>query len=628
MSSGSTRPTVRPAVSIEAAAAASVVPVPLSRLAFRPSVVVFAIAALIAGLALSFELGSWDVENDEAIYTYAVERMIDTGDWMTAREIPNDFAFLEKPPLKFWMVGLPIRLGLLPRTEAGFRAIDALLGAVAFGYVALLGYRLAGTATAIASCLILFGLRDLVLLHGIRSNNMEASLVAAYCGGLYHFLRWRHQGARRDALVTGAWFTLAFLTKFVAAAFLPLVALISLALPRPGLLPKPARACLADWLWAAALWIGTSAPWFVYEYSQFGGTLIETMFLQHVFVRFTAALDPIHLQPWNYYYLGIVRMLTEARCGWLVAAGAALLAYRVVRYRDGLAWTLVVWAAVPLALISGLSSKVQHYTYPFLPPLALAGGLALAAPVSMFKPHLARLADRLEGIRLRGLPSSLSRPGVRRVFVAIGVLALVIAAIALVAGSTKVVIGGVVLRNSSVLRPLAVAALAFALAQAWRHALTWAPVALLLLLPLNAARETLLAASRPAHPLRALRDCARPLVDAGRVRGGAHAVARDPLPHTYAFYALPLGSWDTATTFDPTVHGPALDDPAQPRALVLSGRAFSDLALQRLRDGKPLPPGIRAHASVIVLLPGPLGACIDDAVRAGARRVDRLEGRP
>ncbi len=617
------------ALSIAAGAAARscLLAVSFPRLAIRPSAVVFAIATLIAGLALSFELGSWDVENDEAIYTYAVERMIDTGDWMTAREIPNDFAFLEKPPLKFWMVGLPIRLGLLPRSESGFRAIDALLGAVAFGYVALLGYRLAGTAAAIASCLILFGLRDLVLLHGIRSNNMEAPLVAAYCGGLYHFLRWRHEGIRRDAIVTGAWFTLAFLTKFVAAAFLPLVALVSLALPRPGLLPKPLRACVADWLWAAALWIVVSAPWFLYEYSQFGGTLIETMFRQHVFVRFTAALDPVHLQPWNYYYLGIARMLAEARCGWLVAAGAALLGYRIVRYRDGLAWTLVVWAALPIALISGLSSKVLHYTYPFLPPLALAGGLALAAPVSMFRPQLARLAGRLEGVRLRGLPLILSRPAVRRVFVGIGVLALVVAAIALVAGSTKVVVGGVLLRNSSVLRPLAVAAVAFALAQAWRHALTWAPVALLLLLPLSAARETLLAASRPAHPLRALRDCARPFVEAGRARGGAFAVSRDPLPHTYAFYALPLGSWDAATAFDPAVQGAALDDPAQPRALVLSGRAFSDLALQRLRDGKPLPPGIRAHASVVVLLPGPLGACVDDAVRAGARPVGRLEGR-
>ena len=151
---------------------------------------------------------------------------------------------------------------------------------------------------------------------------------------------------------------------------------------------------------------------------------------------------------------------------------------------------------------------------------------------------------------------------------------------------------------------------------------------LLLLLPLGAARETLQASSRPAHPLRALRDCARPIVEAGRARGGAFVVAHDPIPHSYAYYALPLGGWDVAPVFDPRIQGAALDDPAQPRALVLSGRAFSDLALQRLREGKPLPPGIRAHASIIVLLPGPLGGCIDDAVRAGARPVGPLEGRP
>ena len=66
---------------------------------------------------------------------------------------------------------------------------------------------------------------------------------------------------------------------------------------------------------------------------------------------------------------------------------------------------------------------------------------------------------------------------------------------------------------------------------------------------------------------------------------------------------------------------PRLDDPTRQRALVLSGRAFSDLAMQRLREGKPIPPAIRAHAELVVLLPGPLGACVDDAVRAGARSV-------
>ena len=594
---------------------------PAPRPPFRASVLVFAIATLIAGLALAVDLGSWDVENDEAIYTYAVERMIDTGDWMTAREIPYDFPFLEKPPLKFWMVGAPITLGLLPRTEFGFRAVDALLGAIAFGYVALLGHRLAGPAAAIASCLVLFGMRDLVLVHGLRTNSMEAPLVAAYTGGLYHFLRWRHEGARRDALITGAWFTLAFLTKFVAAAFLPLVAIVGLALPRPGLLPKPLRACLADWLWVAALFVGVTAPWFIYEYRLFGHQLVETMFLQHVFARFTGALDPLHLQPWDYYYRGIARMLTEAQCAWLVAAGAVLLLYRVVSRRDGLAWTIVVWAVLPVALISGLSSKLLHYTYPFLPPLALAGGVALAAPIGMLKGPLEALADRLQHARLLGLPARLGHRRVRAVLLTVGILAVIVAGAALLLGTTKIVVAGLVIRNSSILRPLALAVVCFALARAWRHVLTAVPVAMMALFPLGASRETLIAAHRPRHGLMTLRACIAPQVAAGRAAAGAYAVSAAPIPHPYAFYVALPGPWEPVDLDHPALRSAALLAPTGQRAIVLSGRAFSDVALRLLHEGHAVPPAISVDPGLVVLLPGRLGTCVDDAVRAGARSV-------
>lgn len=594
---------------------------PLSRLRVRTSVLVFAIATFVAGLALCVDLGASDVENDEAIYTYAVERMIDTGDWMTAREIPDDFAFLEKPPLKFWMVGLPIRFGLLPRTGFGFRAIDALLAAIAFGYVAVLGYRLSGPAAAVASCLILFGLRDLVLIHGLRSNNMEASLVAAYAGGVYHFLRWRHGGARRDALITGGWFTLAFLTKFVAAAFLPLVAVVSLALPTPGLLPKPLRECLADWLRAGALVVAVSAPWFVYEYYLFGHQLIETIFLQHVFARFTGALDPRHLHAWDYYYREIWRMLGETRCQWLVVAGAVLLLYRIVSRRDGLAWTIVVWAVLPILLISGLSSKLSHYTYPFLAPLALAGGVALAAPIAMLKGPLERLAARLEQARLFGLPALLSRPAARTVCLWIGVLALVLAGLALLVGTSKIVVAGVVLRNSSVMRPLAVAVICFALLRAWRHVLTAVPVAMMALFPLGAARDTLVAAQRPRNVLQTLRTCKAPAVAAGNVAAGAYAVSKDPIPHPYSFYLALPGPWEPVDADHPALTAAAFAAPGPQRPIVLSGRAFSDLAMRLLHENQPVPPAITLDPGLVVLLPGRLGGCLHDAMRAGGHSI-------
>ena len=239
----------------------------LPRLLSTPRALVFAGAFLIFGLGLLHNLGVPDVENDEAIYNYAVERMIDTGDWLTPRDHPERLAFLEKPPLKFWLVAAPIetrapaphrRSASAPSTRCSAPSPSATSRCSATGSAA--------SACAVASCLILFGLRDLVLAHGIRTNNMEASLVAAYAGGLYHFVRWREHGRRRDAMAVGAWFTLAFMTKFAAAAFMPLVALAACLVPqRPGP-PKPLRAAIADWAWTAALAVGVSAPWFVYQY--------------------------------------------------------------------------------------------------------------------------------------------------------------------------------------------------------------------------------------------------------------------------------------------------------------------------------------------------------------------------
>ena len=80
--------------------------------------------------------GSEDLYNDEAIYSYAVDRIVETGEWLTPESspqtaFPGDPAarrdlFFEKPPLKFWIVALPITLGLLPHDEFGLRFWDGV----------------------------------------------------------------------------------------------------------------------------------------------------------------------------------------------------------------------------------------------------------------------------------------------------------------------------------------------------------------------------------------------------------------------------------------------------------------------------------------------------------------------
>ena len=80
-------------------------------------------------LPLFVGLGTPDLGTDEAIYSFAVDRILETGDWLVPKSSPSETdPFLEKPPLKFWIVALPIKAGLLPHDEFGLRFVDAVAG--------------------------------------------------------------------------------------------------------------------------------------------------------------------------------------------------------------------------------------------------------------------------------------------------------------------------------------------------------------------------------------------------------------------------------------------------------------------------------------------------------------------
>src|SRR5262252_3563508 len=114
-------------------------------------VVVLFCAPLFAGLDRQ------DLGNDEAIYSFSIQTMVRHGDWLTPKSIPNEAeAWLEKPPLKFWLVGLPMYWGLLPSDEFGMRFWDALMGSLAFLYVFAIGRRIAGPLCGVAAVFLLF----------------------------------------------------------------------------------------------------------------------------------------------------------------------------------------------------------------------------------------------------------------------------------------------------------------------------------------------------------------------------------------------------------------------------------------------------------------------------------------
>ncbi len=353
-------------------------------------------APLFVGLGLN------DQENDEAIYSYAVQSIVETGDWLNPRLAPSaDAVFLEKPPLKFWIVALPIRLGLLPDNDFGLRFWDAVCGAAAFLYVFAVGRRMAGWFCGAAAVLILYSFDSLIFTHGLRGNNMEAPLVLAYAGAAYHFLRWHEASRPRTsaghALGVGLYFLLAFMTKFVASFFLPMI-LIGSALELTAVRAKAVREWRA-WGLSALVVTVLAAPWFLYQMSRPDSGLWAIMLGEHVYQRFNGWLDPTHLRPWSYYFTDLLEQMRAAGTLWVVLAGGFLVHLRVIRQRWLVGTVALYWFWVPFVLMSLGTSKLRHYTYPFLPPLALAGGyvaaLAVDTAVAIAAGQLPRWLDRL-----------------------------------------------------------------------------------------------------------------------------------------------------------------------------------------------------------------------------------------
>jgi len=584
-------------------------------------------------------LGRTDLENDESIYSFAVEKILQSGDWLTPRSIPSEDAdFLEKPPLKFWIVAAPIRLGLLPDNEFGLRFWDALFGSLAFLYVFAIGRRLGGPVCGVVAVLMLFAHRLLLFEHGLRANAMEAPLVLSYCGGVYHFVAWRASEPtsrrRLHVFAVAMFFVLGFMTKFVAALFLPVVLTVATLLSRDD------RARLRrEWrVWSAAslLLVALIAPWFLYQYNRVGAELWNNMFGAHVYERFTVYLDPTHVQVWHYYFSELFEQLRGSQAVLITIAGLALVLLRTIRSGWPAGVVILLWFGLPLGLISLGTSKLYHYAYPFLPPMALAAGYAAAvlfpfawsllAPVQ----HVDRLLGRAASLRVTLLPA------VRILLLFVTVAAIGVAIATYACGPMRLAVGDVVLfHNSSLLRPGLIAIVALALAGRLGTAIrAAAAVVLLVVLPLGAYRQDLSLLSVERHPLRTVRDCLQPICarhGGSDPRGPGVWAEAESLTHTYCYYLRSLGPYQLRDTgSDPTVYM-HLYVPSKFRPVLLSYARYEEFTRlvtagdRTVIERAARKAGVDASAlavsaaqtdvsvlkfpHAVLMLPGPYGAC-------------------
>jgi hypothetical protein len=348
------------------------------------------------------------------------------------------------------------------------------------------------------------------------------------------------------------------------------------------------------------------------------------IFGQHVYQRFTAYLDPNHLRPWWFYLDEIWRELSAGHRALTIGLGVVWLGAHAWRGRPWTARLVFVWLVVPIAIISSLTSKLAYYMYPFLPALALAGGWFAASCIAWAW----NLSSSVPDFRWRG-----RAPWLRRVLLTAAGLTLIVAAWTGAVGPARWRWNGVILlRNTSVLRPLLIAMLLLSVAGALRLAARAAAlVALSAMLPVTIYAAMLPALTAGRAPLRAIRDCMRlQLSSHMAVRGGAYSAAgQTAMEHQYHYYLGPTGDWNLDSRhFDEEVlrrvaHPraqtpvflrkedlPGLEARLEERGLV-EDRGYSTPGLWLAQTGITLP------GDLVLVLPGPYASCTAAAVDAG-----------
>lgn len=289
------------------------------------------------------------------------------GSWWTLAA--GDRPYFNKPPLAFWIHGLPLRVFGPELWAARLPVVLAAAGCVAL--TALLVRRLAGPRVAMAAGIVL-ALTPEWFRHTTQLSldiwQTLLLLAAATCVAT---------GARRDAQAPVVWSGV-----FVGLALLvkPLMALVAPVLLAVWLLALGKARLLKGLALSVVLALAVALPWHLSMVSMHGRAFTHQYFGNQIVERAAGVLfDP---KPWWWYADHFVRSYWP----WLatLALACVALARRGAPRRDRSALLLcLVWCAAWFVLLSAFADKRARYAlliYPFL-SIASAVWLVKLAPL-------------------------------------------------------------------------------------------------------------------------------------------------------------------------------------------------------------------------------------------------------
>lgn len=322
-------------------------------------------------------------DDGDALYAHAAQQMIERQDWVTP--YANGVRFLDKPPMMYWLMAAAYVLIGVSEFAARLPSVLAVLGTAFLLY--FMGKKAAGHHSGfIAGIALAFCTGTFLFTRMVFPDILFVFLLTL---ALFWFLRW-YGGQNNPVLPALAFYACmaaAVLTKGLIGLFFPLAIILLFFLQARDW----NRLKGFHWTKGTLLFLALAVPWHFLAAGRNSGFLWYFFVNEH-FLRFLGRRQPLDYEslsipafwllilvwffPWSPFLPAIWHSLSCSRFG--ASSLRALLQLSV-------SWIIVV-----LSFFS-LSSRIEHYSLPVLPPLALLLGIALSSGV---RPDLLRDQSR------------------------------------------------------------------------------------------------------------------------------------------------------------------------------------------------------------------------------------------
>jgi 4-amino-4-deoxy-L-arabinose transferase-like glycosyltransferase len=342
-------------------------------------------------------LGKLPLIRSEAMYAQIPLEMLESSDWLTPRL--NGARYFDKPPLYYWINLIAFQVGGISDNSARWATFSIGLGEVlaTLALGTLLFSRLTGW------------LAGLILLTSIGFFALHLQMLAdhlitlALSWSIFFFWQWRQQPTTRSLAGFYICLGLGFMSKGLIGIFFPL-AIGGLF----ALWTRDAR------FWRFFLnpfaWLGLLAallPWFGLMELHNPGFLKFHLLNEQIY-RFLGYRYPPDIRSFSlpeFWLFALVWLMP-----WTPFLPAALIALRPKPWlrpesKDAPLGLLFLWAGVILAFFSISSSRIEYYSLPALPPLALIIGRRLEMYLAQPESRAIRWSLGLYAVLLLGLLS-------------------------------------------------------------------------------------------------------------------------------------------------------------------------------------------------------------------------------